>query len=85
MAVGHYVLFFPNNNPETLESGSHTLTQAILKKVFSLSPLDPGGESCPLVPNAAKAREVGEAGGEFLLVGYFCQAGLVTWVPNCSK
>lgn len=78
MAVGHYVLFFQNNKPETLESGSYTLTRARHKKVFSLSPLDLRDESVPLVPNAGEAGEVGEAGREFLRVGYLCQAGLVT-------
>ncbi len=38
--------------------------------------LDLRGESFPPVPQAGEAGEAQEAGGEFLLMGYFCRAGL---------
>lgn len=41
--------------------------------------LDLRGESFSPVPNAGEAGEVREAGGDFLLVGYFCQGGLESY------
>jgi phage shock protein A len=68
----NYVLPLVGGNPENPAQSA----------LITAKTLDLRGESFPPVPKAGEAGEAQEAGGEFLLMGYFCRAGLAQEVST---